>query len=179
MTTESNTYKFLRISTKGFIPFELGSKANLQVNHPFFVGKSDEECNNAFVDGHVDFSFYEYSQEAGKTYICPTMLGGGYAFNFLYPDLLVAPAKAESRIENGILEICLDLRIDVKSWASPSQMNAFLALLSNGGFTGVRWELQCTFKEGGRKLSMRMETQSFDSYQIERFKTKKLLLAAV
>ncbi len=180
MTTENNSYKFLRLSTKGFIPFMLDPKANLQDNHPFFNGKLDEDFYNAVVDGQVEFSFNSQNQEVSTMYIHPDILMvGDYALKFFYPDLLVAPAKAESRIEEGVLKICLDLRIDIKAWVSPSRMNEFLAILSKDGLTHVRWSFLCQLKEGAKQINRKIGTQTFNAYQMERFKTKKLLVAAV
>jgi hypothetical protein len=158
----------------------LEAKANLQDNHPFFNGKSDEDFYNAVVDGQVEFAFNSQNQEVGKMYIHPDILMvGDNALKFFYPDLLVAPAKVESRIEEGVLKICLDLRIDIKEWISPSRMNEFLSILSTGGLTHVRWSFICQLSEGAKQINRKVGTQTFDAYQIERFKTKKLLLAAV
>jgi hypothetical protein len=180
MTTENDTYKFLRIATKGFIPLMLDSKANLQDNHPFFSGKSDDDFYNAVVDGQVEFSFNSQDQEVGKMYIHPDIrMAGNKALKFFDPDIFVAPAKAESRIEEGVLKICLDLRIDIKAWVSPSHMNEFLGILSKNGLTHVRWSFLCQLNKGAQKINRDVGTQTFDAYQMERFKTRKLLLAAV
>jgi hypothetical protein len=182
MTTQNNDGKFLRIVSNGFVPFSLSSNHSVSHKdcHPLLENKSHEDFYNLVANGDIGFHFGDSpKQEVGKMYIRPLLKFGNAQMSFHYSNNFVVPPVADAHVENEMLKIKLDLRIDLKDLIAPSKMNTFLNTLTAGGITDVGWEYVCTLTEGGRKITRSIGSQSIDLYTLERFKTKKLILAAV
>jgi len=180
MTTETDDGKFLRILTNEFVPLKLPDDYSISHKecHPLLENKSHEGFYNMVASGQVEFCMCSDQQEVGKMYIEPEIRMGNSVILFHSLDMFLTPPVTETRIEAGLLEIRLDLRIDLKRWIRPSQMQEFLSVLSSGGITDIGWDYNCTLIEGGKKTSRRLCKQEIGLYKLARYKTKKEILAA-
>jgi hypothetical protein len=180
MTTQTNDGKFLRIVSNGFVPLALTPDYNVSHEncHPLLENKSHKDFYNLVADGQIEFYFNQSKREAGKMYLEPVIKLGDSGIYFSDTNNFVVPPVVDAHVENDMLNIKFDLRLDLKALIAPSRMQTFLNLLTSGGITHVGWDYTCTLIKGERKISRRIAHQNIDLYTLQRFKSKKMILEA-
>lgn len=182
MSSKTSKNIYLRVSTKGFIPFEIPesykiTSAKLE-NHPQLEGKSHLDLHEMISSNDIKINFLTARQQVGEMYIRPELRMGNSVIAFHREEVFVADPVVEKHMDGLALKVKIDIKIDLVELIEPSQFQAFLKLFNSGGFTNVGWTYNCTLKEGGKKTSRAMVLQDADCYNFEIFESRSSILEA-